>query len=74
VQLPDGNIKSVIVLLVENTKGDFSVCCGYGGRDKHSPLFTASVSKLFVTACILILQEQQKLSPDDLTHIAAIRS
>ena len=53
------------VLFVENTKGDFSVCYGYGGRDKHTPLFTASVSKLFVTACILILQERKKLSLDD---------
>ena len=54
------------VLFVENTKGDFSVSCGYGGRDEHSPFFIASVSKLFVTSCILILQEQQKLSLDDL--------
>jgi len=54
------------VLFVENTKGDFSVSYGYGGRDKHSPLFTASVTKLFVTSCILILEEQKKLSLDDL--------
>lgn len=38
----------------------------YGGRDIHSPMFMASVSKLFVTACILILKEQKKLSLDDL--------
>jgi CubicO group peptidase (beta-lactamase class C family) len=54
------------VLFVENMKGDFSVSYGYGGRDKHSLFFMASVSKLFVTSCILILQEQKKLSLDDL--------
>jgi len=53
------------VLLVENTKGDFSVNCGYGGKDIHSPMFTASVTKLFVTSCILILREQNKLSLDN---------
>ena len=53
------------VLLVENSKGDFSVNFGYGGKDIHSPLFTASVTKLFVTACILILREQKKLSLDN---------
>jgi len=53
------------VLYVENTKGDFSVNCGYGGRDIHSPLFMASVTKLFITACILILREQKKLSLND---------
>jgi CubicO group peptidase (beta-lactamase class C family) len=53
------------VLLVENTQGDFSVNCGYGGKDIHSPMFTASVTKLFVTSCILILREQNKLSLDN---------
>jgi len=53
------------VLFVENSKGDFSLGCGYGGRDIHAPLFTASVSKLFITTCILILQEQKKLTLDD---------
>ena len=52
------------VLLVENGSGDFSVNCGYG-KDIHSPFFTASVTKLFVTACILILREQNKLSLDN---------
>jgi CubicO group peptidase (beta-lactamase class C family) len=53
------------VLFVENSKGDFSVSCGYGGKDIHSPFFIASVTKLFVTACILILQDEKKLSLDD---------
>jgi len=53
------------VLLVENTQGDFSVNCGYGGKDIHSPFFTASVTKLFVTSCILVLREQNKLSLDN---------
>ena len=55
------------VLFVENTKGDFSINYGYGGKDFNSPLFTASISKMFATACILILREQKKLSLDDLT-------
>jgi CubicO group peptidase (beta-lactamase class C family) len=53
------------VLFVENSKGDFSVNCGYGGKDIYSPIFMASVTKLFVTTCILILQEQKKLSLDN---------
>jgi len=53
------------VLLVENSNGDFSVNYGYGGKDIHSPIFTASVTKLFVTACILVLREQKKLLFDD---------
>jgi CubicO group peptidase (beta-lactamase class C family) len=54
------------VLFVENTKSDFSANYGYGGKDLNSPFFTASVSKLFATACILILREQKKLSLDNL--------
>ena len=50
------------VLLVENLKGDFSVNFGYGGKSISSPLLMASVTKLFTTACLLILQEQKKLS------------
>jgi CubicO group peptidase (beta-lactamase class C family) len=53
------------VLFVENTKGDFSMNCNYGGKNAHSPFFIASISKLFVTACILILQERKKISLDD---------
>ena len=53
------------VLLVENLKGDFSVKCEYGGAKIDSPFLMASVSKLFTTACILILQNQNKLSLND---------
>ena len=53
------------VLLVENTTGDFRAEKGYGGRDAHSPLFTASVAKLFVTTCILVFNEQGKLRLND---------
>lgn len=53
------------VLLAENTKGDWSVCCGYGGKHADSPLTMASTAKLFTTACILQLLEQGKLSLDD---------
>jgi len=53
------------VLLVENRKGDFSAELGYGGRTADSPLFTASIGKMFTTSCILILEEQGKLSLSD---------
>ena len=53
------------VLVAENTAGDFRVEKGYGGRDANSPLFTASVAKLFVTTCFMILNEQGKLGLND---------
>ena len=53
------------VLLVENSSGDFSMDLGYVGRNRHSPIFLASVTKLFITTCILILQERKKLSLDN---------
>ena len=54
------------VLFVEDTKGDFSASYGYGGMDKNSPFFMASVTKLFITTIILILREQKKISLDAL--------
>jgi len=54
------------VILAESKKGDFSVDFGHGGRDINSPMFTASVGKLFVTTCIMILEGRGKLSLDDL--------
>lgn len=53
------------VLLVENSTGDLSYQNGYGGRDVDSPLLMASITKLFTTACILILLEQGKLTLED---------
>ena len=53
------------ILLVENTKGDFSIDVGYGGRNVDSPIFTASIGKLYITTCILILEKQNKLSLND---------
>ena len=53
------------VLLVENTTGDFRTERGYGGKDVHSPILMASVAKLFVTVCILILKKQRKLDLND---------
>jgi CubicO group peptidase (beta-lactamase class C family) len=49
------------VLLVENTRGDFSYSNGYGGKNINSPLLMASITKLFTTTCILALQEQERL-------------
>jgi D-alanyl-D-alanine carboxypeptidase len=53
------------VLLVENTKGDLSVSCGYGDKHRDSPLTMASTAKLFTTVCILQLWEQGRLSLED---------
>ena len=50
------------IVYIEDTNGDFSWSKGYGGKELDSPLLMASITKLFTTACILILQEQGKLS------------
>ena len=52
-------------LLVENSKGDFSESFGYGGRNVDTPMFIASITKLFTTTCVLKLCEQRRLSFDD---------
>lgn len=46
------------ILLIESTNEDFSFSKGYGGKELNSPLLMASITKLFTTACILILVEQ----------------
>ena len=53
------------VLFIENSNGDFSYKNDYGDKHVDSPLLMASITKLFTTACILILREQGKLSLDD---------
>lgn len=53
------------VVYMENTKGDFTYHKEYGGKDIDAPLLMASVTKLWTTACVLILLEQGKLSLDD---------
>jgi len=53
------------VLFIENTSGDFSFKREYGGKNIDAPLLMASITKLFTTACILILRDQGKLSLDD---------
>lgn len=53
------------VLVVENAAGDVSCRLAYGGKDSNTPILTASVTKLFTTACIFMLQEQGKLMLDD---------
>ncbi len=52
-------------LLVENSNGDFSYSTGYGNRNIDSLLVMASITKLFTTTCILILQEKGCLSFND---------
>lgn len=53
------------VLFVEDTSGNFSYRNGYGGRDLNSPLLMASITKLFTTTCILVLQERGYLFLND---------
>ncbi|WP_068673573.1 serine hydrolase [Oceanobacillus sp. Castelsardo] len=53
------------ILFVENMNGDFSYKNEYRGKNIDVPLLMASITKLFTTACILILREQGKLSLDD---------
>ena len=53
------------VLYIENSNGDFSESFGYGGRDIDTPMLTASVGKLFTTACVLILYQEGRLSLED---------
>lgn len=53
------------VLLVENSAGDVSCRFGYGGKDVDTPFLIASITKLFTTTCIFILEERGKLSLDD---------
>lgn len=53
------------VLMVDNSKGDFSYDFDYGDKRKDSPILMASVTKLFITACIFILEEYGELSLED---------
>lgn len=53
------------ILYLENTKGDFSNICEYGGKNIDTPLLMASITKLFTTTCILIMNERKLLSLDD---------
>ncbi len=54
------------ILFLENRDGDFSVAFEYGGKTIDTPIYTASVGKLFTTTCILILQERKRLLLDNL--------
>lgn len=53
------------ILCIESRDGDFSYSRGYGGKEPDSPLFMASITKLFTTTCILALQERDKISLAD---------
>lgn len=58
------NVNSAIAF-VENSDGTFSWNAQYGDRSLDTPMIMASVTKLFTTACILILKEQGKLCLED---------
>jgi CubicO group peptidase (beta-lactamase class C family) len=53
------------ILFVENSNGDFSHHISYGNKELSSPFLAASVTKLFTTACILVLSEQGSISLED---------
>jgi len=61
------NSKSIheCTMHIENANGDFNWNMGYGGRTIDSPMFLASVTKLFTTTCILNLKIQGKLAFED---------
>ncbi|PID63855.1 MAG: hypothetical protein CSB44_00640 [Gammaproteobacteria bacterium] len=54
------------VLLVEDGGSGFSVNYGYGGKAIDALINLSSVGKLITTACIVVLQEKNKLSLNDL--------
>ncbi|MCL2492015.1 MAG: beta-lactamase family protein [Coriobacteriia bacterium] len=53
------------VLLVENTSGEYREQFGYGNIDADSPIFTASIGKMYTASCLLQLCAQGRLSLDD---------
>lgn len=53
-----------LITLIENADGSISWNKGYN-RNVDSPMLMASITKLFITTCILILKEQGKLSLQD---------
>lgn len=53
------------VIYMENGSGDFTCRKEFGNKDIDAPLLMASVTKLWTTACVLILREQGKLSLED---------
>ena len=53
------------IFFVENANDDFAWSKGYGGKELDSSMLMASITKLFTTTCVLILQQQGKLSLDD---------
>lgn len=53
------------IVFVENSKGDFSHTMEYGGKTLDSLMIAASITKLFTTACILILYQEGKLDLSD---------
>ncbi|HQF41593.1 MAG TPA: serine hydrolase domain-containing protein [Ignavibacteriaceae bacterium] len=62
----DSKLIHEAVLLVENSSGDFSASLEYGGKTIDTLINSASVGKLFTTTCIIMLQEQKRLSLDNL--------
>lgn len=53
------------ILLIENMKGDFHYSNIFGDKTLDSPILIASITKLYTTACILILHEKNRLSLDN---------
>ncbi len=53
------------ILLIENSQGDFHYSNTFGDKTIDSPILMASITKLYTTACIFILEEQKKLSLED---------
>lgn len=58
----DKGSKSEAVILIENAAGDISFSFKQDKRELSSPLFMASITKMFTATCIVKLLEQEKLS------------
>ncbi len=53
------------VLFAESTNGDFSKDFSYGGRDIDTPMLMASITKMFTTACVLKLCDENRMALND---------
>ena len=57
--------KSKAVIYIESTDGKFSTSHNHGERTIDTPMLMASITKMFTSACVLILCDAKKISLDD---------
>lgn len=56
------NLKRIheATLLIENGDGTFGYSANYGDKTLDSPIIIVSITKMITTACVLILEENNK--------------